>query len=308
MVTILMATCNGEKYISEQIESILDQTYDKWKLIIQDDCSIDKTTEIVHKYIIKYPEKITFIQLKKPSGSAKGNFFSILKYADTQYTMTCDQDDYWLPDKIAVTLDKMHELEREFGNAIPILVHTDLRVIDEKLNTISDSLFTLQKLDNSKNQMNHLLVQNIVTGCTIMINQPLLAMLYEVPQQAIMHDWWFALVASAFGELGFISTPTILYRQHTNNEVGAKNAGSLSYILHQMLSSKKTESVLKKTYDQARNFLQLYGDRLNATQYELVREYSLLAHYNKIKRLRTIIKYDFWKTGFYRRCGQIIFM
>jgi len=318
VVTILMATHNGEKYIAEQIESILNQTENGWMLVIQDDCSTDKTSEIVIKYIKNYPQKISFIQLEKPSGSAKANFFSMLKYADTEYMMTCDQDDIWLPDKIIVTLEKMHEMECKFSSDIPLLVHTDLKVVDENLSILSNSLFTLQNLNSKRNQLNHTLVQNIVTGCTMMVNRTLAVMVQEVLQQsiyqqtvlqqAIMHDWWFALVAAAFGQTGFISKSTVLYRQHGNNEVGAKNSGSIRYNIGKLLNSKQSRSALEATYAQADYFLKAYGNKLITLHQEIIKEYCSIPEYSKVKRLRTISKYDFWKNGLYRRCGQILYM
>lgn len=322
MVTILMAAHNGEKYIAGQIESILSQTEKNWKLVIHDDCSTDKTPEIAMKYSVNYPDKVNFMQLEKPSGSAKANFFSMLKYANTEYMMTCDQDDVWLTDKIEVTLEKMHVMEGKFGSDIPLLVHTDLKVVDENLNILSNSLFTLQNLSSRRNQLNHILVQNNVTGCTMMVNRALMAMVYEglkqpisqqpVPllpmqQYAIMHDWWFALVAAAFGYIDFVSGPTVLYRQHGNNEVGAKNTGSIRYNIGRLLNNKQSRSALEETYAQADCFLKVYGKMLTELQHEIIKEYCFIPEYSKIKRLRIISRYDFWKSGFYRRCGQILF-
>ncbi len=307
MITILMAACNSEKYIAEQIESIFSQTETDWKLVIQDDCSKDRTAEIAYEYVRKCPDKMVFVELKTPSGSAKSNFFSMLKYADTEYMMTCDHDDVWLPNKIEAALKKMNELEGKFGHDIPLLVHSDLKVVDEGLNIISSSMFALQKLKSRKDKLNNLLVQNIVTGCTMMVNGALLDTMPEVPEQAIMHDWWLALVAAAFGHIGFVSKPTVLYRQHGNNEVGAKKAGSLRYNLKRMLRKDEAKSVLQDTYAQAKSFMQIYKKQLNAPHLEIVKEYGALPEYSKTKRLRTIIKYDFWKYGFFRKCGQIFF-
>lgn len=308
MVMILMAAYNGEKYIAEQIESILSQTETDWKLVIQDDCSKDKTVEIIKKYVKKCPGKIFLVELKAPFCNAKSNFSAMLGFADTDYMMTCDQDDVWLPDKIKSTLEKMHELEEGFGHCKPLLVHTDLKVVNEKLNMISDSMFVRQNLNSSRDKFNNLLVQNIVTGCTMMVNSALLNLVYEVPEQAIMHDWWLALIAAAFGHIGFINEPTVLYRQHDSNAVGSKNATGFYYNLNRMISRKQSQLAIRETYTQAKSFLKTYESQLSVQLLKLVKEYSYLPQYKKIKRLQTIWKYDFWKTGFFRRCGQILFM
>ncbi|KLU64368.1 putative glycosyltransferase EpsE [Desulfosporosinus acididurans] len=307
MVTILMAAYNGERYISEQIESILQQTYTDWKLIIQDDCSTDKTVSILLKYQQKYPQKIKLIERKEPSGSAKHNFFSMFKYANSDYVMTCDQDDIWLPDKIQITQKEMHRLEAVHGIKKAILVHTDLKVVDSDLNEIEESLFKRQKLDNRKDKVHNLLVQNIVTGCTMLVNRALLNKVNDLPKDVIMHDWWLAIIASAFGAIGFVNQSTVLYRQHGSNEVGSKNIRSVWYNLGRFLDPISSKQSLRSTYRQAQSFLEMYGEMLTPECMELVREYSSIPLYGKVRRIETIFRYGFWKASFIRRCGQILF-
>jgi glycosyltransferase involved in cell wall biosynthesis len=306
MITILLAACNGEKYIAEQIESILDQTYGNWTLVVQDDCSEDKTCEIVEKYAGRYADRIILKKRNTPSGSAKNNFFSMLKYAGSGYIMTCDQDDAWLPDKIEVTIDKMREIEAEAGYERPILVHSDLKVTDEKLNVIADSLFKFQKIDSRRNKLNNLLVQNIVTGCTMMANRALAERVQSVPEQAIIHDWWFALVASAFGHIGYVDRPTVLYRQHAGNEIGAKDVNSMFYKIKRILAFRQAMSSLTATYAQAESFLRAYEDQLEEKQKKIIRAYLSIPGASMSEKVKIISGYDFWKTGFFRRCGQII--
>jgi len=307
MVTILMATYNGERYLREQIESVLQQTYRDWELIIQDDCSSDGTVMIALKYVKQNPDKIKFMKREFPSGSAKNNFFSMLKLAKSEYVMTCDQDDVWLPTKVEVSMNEMHKLEAEQGSNRPLLVHTDLKVVDDNLSVIAESMFKRQDLDNRRDKLNNILVQNIVTGCTTVVNRALLDMVYESPKEAMMHDWWFALIACSFGKIGFVDQSTVLYRQHESNEVGAIDARSLRYNLKRLFETKQSMRVVQNTYDQARAFLQIYGDVLKPQLSELVREYSSIPSYGNIWRLQKINKYHFWKAGFARKCGQIFF-
>lgn len=306
MITILLAAYNGEKYIAEQVESILNQTYDNWKLIVQDDCSQDRTCEIVEMYTVKYPDRIILMKRSTPSGSAKNNFSSMLQYADSDYVMTCDQDDVWLPDKIEVTMAKMLEIERRVSHSKPVLVHTDLKVADEKLNIISESLIKFQKLDSRRDRLNNLLVQNVVTGCTVMANRALIEKVQPIPEQAIMHDWWFALVASAFGEIGFIDKPTVLYRQHSDNTVGAKNVHGIFYLARQILALQHARQMLAATYTQANSFLNAYEDLLGEREKEIIQAYLKISSSSKIEKLKLISMYDFWRIGFFRRCGQIV--
>lgn len=306
MITILLAACNGEKHIAEQIESVLSQTCGNWKLIVQDDCSEDRTCEIVEKYALKHTDRIILKKRNTPSGSARNNFVSMLKYAGSGYIMTCDQDDAWLPDKIEVTMDKMREIEEKAGHERPVLVHTDLKVADEKLNVLADSLIKFQKLDSRRDKLNNLLVQNMVTGCTMMANRALAEKVQNVPEQAIIHDWWFALVASAFGHIGYVDKPTVLYRQHAGNEIGAKDVNSISYKIKRMLAFKQARSLLAATYAQAESFLRAYEGQLEEKQKEIIKAYLSIPGANKAEKIKIISGYDFWKTGFFRRCGQII--
>jgi glycosyltransferase involved in cell wall biosynthesis len=308
MITVLMATCNGEKYVAEQIDSILNQTETRWKLIIQDDYSKDKTALIVNKYAEKYPDKIFLMESQIASGSAKANFFSMMKYSSSEYMMTCDQDDVWLPGKIEITLKKMQDMESKFGSKKPLLVHTDLKVVDENLNITSDSLFSFQNLDSKRDSLNNILVQNNVTGCTMMVNRALLELINEIPEQAIMHDWWLVLNAAAFGETGFVEEPTVLYRQHTANEIGAKNADSLCYNIMRLINREQSKSIIADSYLQAESFLRIYESKLAKPELEIIQQYVSLPKYCKIKRLKLICKYDFWKNSFFRKCGQILFM
>ena len=308
MITILMATYNGEKYLPGQIDSILSQTVTSWQLIIQDDCSTDGTLTIAQQYSRKYPGKIRVLKRDTPSGAAKNNFISMLSLVDTRYCMTCDQDDIWLPDKIHITLNKMLQLEKEHGKNTPLLVHTDLQVVDEHNNLISKSFFAYQKFDCRRDKLNHLLVQNIVTGCTIMVNRPLLDQAGQIPQNAIMHDWWLALVASVFGAIGFVPAATILYRQHGNNAIGAKKANSSSYIIERLAKIAETSKAIRDTYKQAEDLLAYYNKDLSDSKKEICSIYISIKSHKKPVKLMLIHKHDFWRSGLVRKLGQILLM
>ncbi len=306
MIDILLASYNGERYIAEQIESIINQTYKDWFLYIKDDCSTDNTLSIILDYEKKYKDKIKVILSDEPSGSAKNNFFSMLKYATNEYIMTCDQDDIWLPDKVEITYNKMKEAEGK-SKDVPILVHTDLKVVDENLNIISKSLLKMQKLDSSRDKINNLLVQNIVTGCTIMVNRILLNYIKNQPKQAVMHDWWMALIAACLGKIEFINEPTVLYRQHVKNEVGAKDVKSFNYILNRLNNLDVVKSSLNDTYLQASELIMLIGESIKEEDKYIIRLYSQLPRYGKLKKLNILLKYNLLKNNFCRKLGQLIF-
>ena len=241
MVTILLATLNGEDYLKAQLESIAAQTYENWQLVVGDDGSTDDTISIIEEFSEKHPDQVTIIKNDPPQGSAKDNFISLLRNSYGPYFMFCDQDDVWKPDKIYLTLQKMESLEARYGDKIPILVHSDLSVADSNLEMIAESFF--QYADIPKRiVLNQLMVQNSVTGCTVMINRCLQQyFLRELPiSKIIMHDYWAALIAKVFGKIGFVNESTMYYRQHGNNSVGAKNAKNPVYLYHRLKEGKNS--------------------------------------------------------------------
>jgi len=306
MIIILLAAYNGEKFLKDQIESILAQTCTDWKLVVQDDCSTDSTYDIALSYAHKYPEKIAALSRCENSGSAAKNFFSLLRYADEDYMMFSDGDDIWLPEKLNVTLDKMRELEAKNGKSIPLLVHTDLKVVDTQLCEISESFLKRQYLDYNRWKLNHLLAQNIVTGCTLMANRCLTDMIGAPPLHAAMHDWWLALLASAFGEIGFVKQPTVLYRQHGANQVGAKNTKSIGYYTKRLLDIRKAQQDLYNTFQQANEFFERYENVLDSDKVQMIKDFISLQEQSVFGRLHLLNRYDFWKTGFLRRCVQLL--
>lgn len=305
---ILMAVRNGEKYLAEQIESILGQTEKGWKLTIQDDCSTDESAAIARRYAGKYPEKITVLCRGKPSGSAQANFFSLLSRAKADYCMTADQDDIWMPDKAERSLSRIREMERQYGKGCPLLVHSDAKVVDAGLNPVADSLCRMQRIDPGRTRLHQLVAQNVVTGCTVICNRALLGLLGEAPEDALMHDWWLALLASAFGQIGYLKTPTLLYRQHGENQVGAKRVGSWKYLAARLQNPSALRQTMEATSRQARGFLERYAGRLSEEQREMLAAFGSLPGQGKLKKWETLARYRTWKGGLLRKAGQIIYI
>ena len=214
MISILLASYNGEKYIAEQIESLLGQTIQDFKLFICDDKSTDGTFNIVAEYSQKHPEKIFAEQNSENSGGTKHNFLRMMINHKADYVMLCDQDDVWLPDKIEVTLARMKDMESEYGADTPLLVHTDLKVVNENLKTVSPSFKAAMNANYEKTRLRNQIIQNTLTGCTAMYNRALANLITDIPRFTVMHDWWLNVTASAFGRISAIDAQTVLYRQH----------------------------------------------------------------------------------------------
>ena len=308
MISILMATYNGERFIKEQIESLLKQTVLDFKLYINDDKSTDSTYLILQNYANNHPDKIFVSQNEKNSGSAKDNFFQMMINHKDDYIMLCDQDDVWLPDKIEKSLYKIKELEEQHGASKPLLVYTDLEVVDENLNTISKSYFNTEDINNKKKTLNKIVARNITTGCTVMYNRALAELIKENPEFMIMHDWWLTLIACAFGDADTIYEPTVLYRQHSDNEIGVVKVKTLSHMLHKLINYKEAKKVLNDTYAQAASFLIMYKDKLSKEQVEFLSKFCDIPNHNKVFRWIMICRLGVLKKGILRKISSFIFI
>jgi glycosyltransferase involved in cell wall biosynthesis len=303
-VCILMATFNGEKYVRKQLESIINQTFENWKLFIRDDGSSDKTVKIIEEFCKKFHEKFFLISNKNKHFGLKESYNQLLSLVQSSYYMFSDQDDWWLPDKIEITYKRMKILEKEFGSGVPILIHTDLAVADEKLEIISKSFSKFQNLKAWKiKSFNRLLVQNVVSGCTVMINRKLRDLALPIPLEALMHDWWLGLVASAFGIVDYINCPTILYRQHGVNVVGAKE-WNINLMIRSLMKLREKAESITNTITQARYFFQRYQDKLNERDYEIARAFSIIKNDSFINKRLKLIRYRLFKAGIVRNIGM----
>jgi len=308
MISILLASYNGEKYIAEQIDSLLEQTEQNFKLYICDDKSTDNTYNIIEDYARRYPDKIFVSQNEKNLGGAKFNFIKMMTEHKDDYVMLCDQDDVWLPDKIEKSLQKIKEMESRHSREKPLLAHTNLCIVDENLKIISHSYWEKVNAKVEEKKFNKVLVQNFAAGCTMIYNKAFGDLIVKEPDYCIMHDWWLILLASAFGEIGETDRSTILYRQHDSNVLGTNKRSAMSHISHKVSNSDEIKKTLGETYRQADNFLSLYGDSLSGEYLELVTAYASMPRQTKFKRQRIIFKYKTWKNGIIRKIAQLLYI
>lgn len=218
-IDVLLATYNGEKYLKEQIDSILNQTYSNIRLVISDDCSKDNTREIIKEYEEKDDRVISYFH-EKNLGYVK-NFEFLLTKVENEIYMLSDQDDVWLPTKIEHTYNKMVETNAD-------LVFTDLEVVDENLKimypSFNDYMKLSRKIKKYKNDYRLQYLYNCVTGCTLMSKKKFLDMILPIPTQSkyAIHDTWIATAIANNGKVEYLDEKTILYRQHGNNQVGTE--------------------------------------------------------------------------------------
>lgn len=310
MIDILLATYNGAIYLEEQLHSIESQTYKNWRLRVHDDGSSDGTWEMLEEFQKKHGEKKVIIKKNiPPTGASKRNFISLIQASDAEYMMCCDQDDVWYRDKVEKTYKRMRQMEQRYGKETPLLVHTDLKVVDAHLNKIHESFHKSMNLRTS-NYLHYELVQNQVTGCTVMVNAILKKYvdLVKNTDKIVMHDHWLALIALSFGKMSYLDEATMAYRQHENNVVGAQNANSFNYMWRRFKRGKtKFIEDMKASCEQACYFCMLYETCMcEQKMIQLLDTYKNLYQKNKAARIVTFFKYRLWKKGIVRRIMQVI--
>ena len=287
MISIAVCTYNGEKYIAEQLESLAGQTLRPDEVIVSDDASTDKTLHIVRVFADKAPFVVRIYSHAVRQGASL-NFSEAIQACQGEYIALCDQDDVWLPEKLAKSMAVMQVLEAQKGVKCPLLVHTDLYVVDHERKMRQLSMMKAQGIYHEAeplSAMQVLLVQNFVTGCTILLNRALCESALPIPPEVVMHDWWLALVATSMGGIGFVDEPLVLYRQHGNNVVGARTYFSWRNVLRlfaltdvrahmrqAMIQDRKLLERLRKkniAYDLTAQYLQLLRDEKCAAVYSL---------------------------------------
>lgn len=209
-VSVVMAACNGEKYIKEQLDSILCQLGSEDELIVSLDPSTDGTKDILAEYNNKYP------QVKVIDGPGKGlikNFENGLKHAMNEFIFLCDQDDVWKENKVKTVLSAF--------DANTLLVMHDAEVVDSDLNVIQNSYYVIRKSGCGvwKN-----IWKNSYVGCCMTIRKELLDYILPFPDRLPMHDQYIGLVAEMNSNVKFINDTLILYRRHSGNSSDMKHS------------------------------------------------------------------------------------
>ena len=225
MIDLLLSTYNGERFLREQLDSLLAQTYTDWHLSVRDDGSVDGTLAILEEYCTKYPSKISLYQDELGNVGVKRSFEELLCHCATgDYLMFCDQDDVWLPHKIARFHRELCRMEEEYGNNVPLLVHGDMCVVDCALKELHPSFWEYSNLrpDLLDDNVHFLGISNDITGCSCAFNQAARRVTLPFNLRTYMHDAWLGVSVLAHGgKITPIYEPTMLYRQHGSNTLGA---------------------------------------------------------------------------------------
>lgn len=290
-IQVLLSTYNGEKYISDQIESIMAQTYKDISLLIRDDGSEDNTISYLEKYAMKYQGKVQFFT--GTNIGVKESFFELLRRADSTYSYYsfCDQDDVWMDNKILTAISL---LDKEKENQ-PLLYFTPTYLVDDNLR----KLRVWPELPHVQPSFYNALAENIVVGTTAIFNNFAREMLLRRkidPQQIVMHDWWTYLCVSAFGKVIYHDKPSVLYRQHEENLIGGnRNRLELLQKKWKSFSSNKKSRVL---YRQALEFFKCYGEDLQGDKKQQL-EFFIAPRVNFTSKIKYLSKSQLYRHSFW---------
>lgn len=274
-IDILMATYNGEKYLSEQIDSIVGQTYQNWNLLIRDDNSSDGTLQILEKYE-KLDRRIKILRDNRGNLGIVKNFEELLKNSKSELIMFSDQDDIWFENKLDMYLKIAEKLE--FSG---FLIHSEAALFNKNHENISKGSFISKKA--VKKGLENVFFNYFVQGATILISKEIRDFVFPFPEEAYLHDRYIHLVSELFFERVFINQPLIYYRQHGNNQIGAKN--TLKQLLSKRYFDKRDYWLIKFIYDK-------YNDFLTPNKKKMIEEYFKITDIkkNRFKRFLELRK------------------
>ena len=274
-LAILLSTFNGETFLREQLDSILQQSFTDFIIVARDDGSVDRTRGILTQYAAEHAGRFLILPDEGSNLGAKASFAALMQYVlehkselglTRAYMMFADQDDIWAANKIEIEFESLLLLETGDGCRMPALVHSDLEVVDFEGKRIAASYIAYQGLQRQRDSLVNQVQSNLVTGCTAVINEELALKVLPIPDQAIMHDWWIAIAAVAYGRRLFIDQCLVRYRQHGRNTIGAKPfvaAAPAVKSLWWKLQAYQANPHLFAVAEQSKAVLRHHGDALS---------------------------------------------
>lgn len=273
-ISVVMATYNGVQYLQEQIESILHQSLQPDEIIICDDASDDGTQEILKAYERK--RVIQYFANEKRLGVV-GNFKKGVALAkEGNYIALSDQDDIWMPHKLASLHEVLSQLEyKESKSNKPCIVYSDLILVNENKNELNKSFWNELYHDVHEHCLPTLLFGNFVTGCSVMMNTATKQYFFSTPNH-ILHDVWLAFVGNTIGKIQAIPTPLMYYRQHAQNQNyqqgnTKQTKSQLRWLRFKMLFTKN--NYLQQEYFIATSFVEKYQTIIAPSQLKIIRRF-----------------------------------
>lgn len=307
-IQVLLAAYNGQSWLNAQLDSLSAQDDADFSVLMQDDGSTDGTRALLEDRR-KADGRFRMAGEQGCHLGAIGNFISLLRQSDAPYCALCDQDDEWLPERLSVCRKAMEDAEARWGEDTPILVHSDALIVDAEGKTLHESFFAHQGWDADAVQLKRLIVQNNVTGCTVLMNAALrrLVVAYANEKALYMHDWFIALTAAAFGRVVCIRRPLVRYRQHGNNVMGASRETQVLRGLRMLNRWKKGRERITLTYTHARAFGEAVRGELPPGAARVLEDYLATEGQWKPLRVLRVMRGGYTMQSRVTRLGQILF-
>ena len=284
-IAIIMATYNGERFLREQIDSILDNSFKDIELHICDDGSTDGTEAIATEYVQKYQGKVFFHKNEKNLRVIK-NFLVNIKKFDAPYYMLCDQDDFWLKNKVETEVKALECLEREYGEHSLLEIYSNYYVSDASLN---NKRVVYQ--NDMHADFNHLVIQNWIMGCTMMVNEALLKYGRVIPPESENHDRWLSIIASLYGHIEYISEPLMIHRVHNQNATTQADTTSIKNRLTRVIRRYSKEGL--HTFREKNIKLYKDLDSIHLAQQYPLWHFKMIALQHGSKSFKAYKKYNF---------------
>lgn len=303
LIEVALATYNGAQWLPSQVNSIRNQTKPVDRLLVRDDGSQDRTVEILEELGRSWRERVCILPADGLNLGPKGNFDRILHQATGAFVFLADQDDVWQYNKVATLMSAMEQLESDYGRDVPLYVYSDTRLVNAEGATVADSGWRAQGFDGgSGTRFERLLVQNVVAGCTMLVNRALVNLALPIPPEAVMHDWWLLLVGCAFGHGACLDEPLVDYRQHGANDLGASAWGIAGMVARLRRGPPDVLETVRSHYvealAQAECFRQRYGTLLTGQRKDLLDAFCSLPLLPRVRRhyvtMRLGIRKDTW--------------
>jgi len=311
-VHIICAMLDGGPFVVEFLRSVQAQTHRAWRLWVRDDGSTDGSVGVVQE-LARDDDRITLLHIGGPKLGAAGAFGWLLERVptDAAYVMCGDADDVWLPEKIELEMETMRAAERLSPG--PVLVHTDLVVADAELSVIHPSFWRYSRIEPEPVSLRRIAIQNVTTGSTIMLNRELCELIGQTPPGARFQDWWYTLVAVAFGRVVALHEATVLYRQHGHNVVGARRRSDLTLadapreIMSALSRTARLRDDLAFSCRQAEAFLSRYGDALDDGDRRFLESYSRIPTRGFVRRKFDVLRLRLLRgDGLLRNLGVLL--
>lgn len=302
---VALATYNGRRWLVAFLDSLALQSRRADRLVVVDDASTDGSAELIQRWCERQGIECLFHRNTVRLGPAQ-TYSQALALCDADYVALADQDDLWRADKLEVLLAAESGL-RANGRADehPTLIFSDYALIDEQDHLLARSGLRAQGFSpRSDTAFRRLLVQNLVAGCTILLNRALLRLALPVPTEAVMHDWWIALVAAGLGRIGYVDAPLVGYRQHGANTLGAR-ASRLDRWRRRLSRAglKALKEEHRHIWEQAQSFQDRYAGGLVTGDAEWLGALLALQSKGRFSRRRGAVALGVRKSGVMRTLG-----